>query len=36
MKEHGADVCFSKPLTLAKLKNEVAKLLGLKKEEGES
>jgi excisionase family DNA binding protein len=36
MKENGADVCFSKPLTLAKLKNEVAKLLGLKKEEGES
>jgi excisionase family DNA binding protein len=36
MKEHGADVCFSKPLTLAKLKNEVAKLLGLKKEDDES
>ncbi|MEN8210412.1 MAG: response regulator [Thermodesulfobacteriota bacterium] len=33
MKEHGADVCFSKPLTLAKLKDEVAKLLGLKKED---
>jgi len=30
MKEHGADVCFSKPLPLAKLKNEVAILLGLK------
>ena len=36
MKEHGADVCFSKPLTLAKLKNEVAKLLGLKEVEEES
>jgi len=36
MKEHGADVCFSKPLTLAKLKNEVAKLLGLKEVEDES
>ena len=31
MKENGADVCFSKPLPLPKLKNEVAKLLGLKK-----
>ncbi len=34
MKEYGADICFSKPLTLAKLKNEVAKLLGLKEEGG--
>ena len=32
MKENGADVCFSKPLPLPKLKEEVAKLLGLKKE----
>lgn len=31
MKENGADVCFSKPLPLPKLKDEVAKLLGLKK-----
>lgn len=30
MKENGADVCFSKPLPLSKLKDEVAKLLGLK------
>ena len=30
MKENGADVCFSKPLPLAQLKDEVAKLLGLK------
>jgi excisionase family DNA binding protein len=30
MKEYGADVCFSKPLPLAKLKDEVASLLGLK------
>lgn len=30
MKEHGADVCFSKPLPLPQLKEEVAKLLGLK------
>ena len=30
MKEHGADVCFSKPLPLPRLKDEVAKLLGLK------
>jgi len=30
MKENGADVCFSKPLPLPKLKDEVAKLLGLK------
>ncbi|MBL7173706.1 MAG: response regulator [Desulfobacteraceae bacterium] len=30
MKEHGADVCFSKPLPLPQLKEEVARLLGLK------
>ncbi len=30
MKENGADVCFSKPLPLPQLKDEVAKLLGLK------
>ena len=30
MKEHGADVCFSKPLPLPQLKEEVAGLLGLK------
>lgn len=30
MKDHGADVCFSKPLPLAKLRDEVACLLGLK------
>jgi excisionase family DNA binding protein len=30
MKENGADVCFSKPLPLPRLKEEVAKLLGLK------
>ncbi len=30
MKEHGADICFSKPLPLSQLKDEVAKLLGLK------
>lgn len=29
MKEYGADVCFSKPLPLEKLKKEVAGLLGL-------
>ncbi len=29
MKENGADICFSKPLPLAQLKNEVAQLLGL-------
>jgi len=29
MKEHGADLCFSKPLPLPRLKEEVAKLLGL-------
>jgi len=27
MKEHGADVCFSKPLPLSQLKTEVARLL---------
>lgn len=27
MKEHGADVCFSKPLPLAQLKQEISKLL---------
>ncbi|MCP4672590.1 MAG: response regulator [Desulfobacula sp.] len=30
MKKYGADVCLSKPLPLAKLKDEVAVLLGLK------
>jgi excisionase family DNA binding protein len=30
MKENGADVCFSKPLPLSQLKDEVANLLGLK------
>lgn len=30
MKENGADVCFSKPLPLTQLKDEVATLLGLK------
>lgn len=29
MKENGADVCFSKPLPLPQLKEEVARLLGL-------
>jgi len=29
MKAHGADVCFSKPLPLPQLKEEVARLLGL-------
>jgi len=33
MKEHGADICFSKPLPLPQLKKEVAKLLGLKIED---
>jgi excisionase family DNA binding protein len=28
MKEHGADICFSKPLPLPRLKEEVALLLG--------
>ena len=36
MKEYGADICFSKPLPLPKLKQEVAKLLGLQKEEDKS
>ncbi|SDU07697.1 response regulator [Desulfobacula phenolica] len=36
MKEYGADVCFSKPLPLPKLKKEVAKLLGLTAEGGRS
>ncbi len=31
MKAYGADACFSKPLPLAQLKEEVAKLLELKK-----
>jgi len=30
MEEYGADACFSKPLPLPQLKEEVAKLLGLK------
>jgi excisionase family DNA binding protein len=30
MKEYGADVCFSKPLPLPQLKEEVARILGLK------
>ena len=29
MKEYGADLCFSKPLPLTQLREEVAKLLGL-------
>jgi hypothetical protein len=29
MKENGADICFSKPLPLPQLKEEVARLLGL-------
>ncbi|MCF8109515.1 MAG: response regulator [Desulfohalobiaceae bacterium] len=29
MKEHGADVCFSKPLPLPQLKKEIAQQLGL-------
>ena len=29
MKEYGADLCFSKPLPLNRLKKEVASLLGL-------
>ena len=29
MQEYGADVCFSKPLPLPQLKEEVARLLGL-------
>jgi len=31
MRDHGADVCFSKPLPLPQLKEEVARLLELKK-----
>lgn len=30
MKDHGADACFSKPLPLPQLKEEVARMLGLK------
>jgi excisionase family DNA binding protein len=30
MKDYGADVCFSKPLPLTQLKDEVARLLGLR------
>ena len=30
MKGHGADICFSKPLPLPQLKEEVARLLDLK------
>lgn len=30
MKDHGADVCFSKPLPLPQLKEEVARMLNLK------
>lgn len=30
MKAHGADACFSKPLPLPKLKEEVSRLLGLR------
>jgi len=30
MKDHGADICFSKPLPLPQLKEEVARLLNLK------
>ena len=30
MKAHGADICFSKPLPLPQLKEEVARLLDLK------
>ena len=33
MKEYGADLCFSKPLPLPQLKEEVAKLLGVIKED---
>jgi CheY-like chemotaxis protein len=29
MKEYGADVCFSKPLPLPQLKEEIAKLLDM-------
>jgi len=30
MKEHGADACYSKPLPLPQLKEEVSRLLGLR------
>ena len=30
MKDHGADACFSKPFPLPQLKEEVARLLGLR------
>ena len=32
MEEHGANACFSKPLPLPELKQQVAKLLGIKSE----
>jgi len=32
MKENGADACYSKPLPLPQLKEEVARLLGLRKD----
>jgi hypothetical protein len=32
MKEYGADACFSKPLPLPELKEQVARLLGLKRQ----
>ena len=31
MKTFGADACFSKPLPLAQLRREVARMLGLEK-----
>ena len=34
MKEYGADVCFSKPLPLPQLKQEVAQLLGVTEKQG--
>jgi len=36
MTESGADICFSKPLPLSKLKEEVAKLLEMEKTGGKS
>ena len=33
MKENGADACFSKPFPLPQLKEEVARLLGLRKDD---
>lgn len=36
MTESGADICFSKPLPLSKLKEEVAKLLEMEKTGGQS